>query len=40
MPYQQVYADYQAQALNQVDREDIPEQERELVRQYLSDLGQ
>jgi hypothetical protein len=40
VPYQQVLADYRAAALNQVDRTDIPEQQRQLVQQYFSDLGQ
>ena len=34
VPYSQYLAEYQAQALNQVDRQLIPEQERELVSQY------
>ena len=40
VPYQQVYTDYRNNALSQVDRADIPEQERQLVQQYFSDLGQ
>jgi len=39
VPYQQVYADYKAAALNQVDRADIPQSERDLVNQYFSDLS-
>jgi hypothetical protein len=39
VPYQQVIADYQASALSQVDRADIPEQEQQLVQQYFSGLG-
>jgi hypothetical protein len=39
VPYEQVLADYQRSALSQVDRADIPEQERQLVQQYFSDLS-
>ncbi|HXM57848.1 MAG TPA: hypothetical protein VOB72_20795 [Candidatus Dormibacteraeota bacterium] len=39
VPYQQVLADYRASALSQVDRADIPDQQRQLVQQYFSDLG-
>jgi len=39
VPYEQVLADYQASALSQVDRADIPDQQRQLVQQYFSDLG-
>ena len=39
MPYSQYLAEYQAQALNQVDRQLIPEQERELVSQFFQDLS-
>jgi len=40
VPYEQVYADYKAAALNQVDRADIPQSERDLVNQYFTNLGQ
>jgi len=40
VPYEQVYADYKAAALNQVDRADIPQSERDLVNQYFANLGQ
>jgi hypothetical protein len=39
VPYQQVIAQYQSAALSQVDRADIPEQERQLVQQYFNDLS-
>ncbi|HKF16333.1 MAG TPA: hypothetical protein VKF14_03910 [Candidatus Dormibacteraeota bacterium] len=38
VPYEQVLAQYQSSALSQVDRADIPEQQRQLVQQYFSDL--
>src|SRR5262249_6082989 len=40
VPYEQVLAQYQSSALSQVNRADIPEQERQLVQQYFSDLSQ
>ena len=39
VPYQSVLADYQQQAMNQVDREVIPDQERDLVQRYFSALA-
>ena len=39
VPYSQYLAEYQAQALNQVDRQLIPEQERDLVSQYFQELS-
>jgi hypothetical protein len=39
VPYEQVIAQYQSAALSQVDRADIPEQERQLVQQYFNDLS-
>ena len=39
VPYEQVLADYQRSALSQVNRADIPEQQRQLVQQYFSDLS-
>jgi hypothetical protein len=39
VPYQQVIAQYQSAALSQVQRADIPEQERQLVQQYFNDLS-
>jgi hypothetical protein len=39
VPYDQVYAQYRDVAIDQVDRTDIPESERQLVQQYFSDLG-
>ena len=40
VPYNSVLAQYRDQALSQVDRADIPDQERQLVEQYFTDLGQ
>jgi hypothetical protein len=40
VPYSSVLAQYRDQALSQVDRADIPDQERQLVQQYFTDLGQ
>jgi hypothetical protein len=39
VPYEQVLAQYQNAAINQVDRADIPEQQRALVQQYFNDLS-
>lgn len=39
VPYQQVIAQYQSAALSQVDRADIPQQQRQLVQQYFNDLS-
>lgn len=39
VPYSEVLAEYQAAATSQVDRQLIPENERDLVRQYFQDLG-
>jgi len=39
VPYEQVLAQYQSSALSQVDRADIPEQQRQLVQRYFSDLS-
>ncbi|GAC1654575.1 MAG: hypothetical protein NVS9B1_05960 [Candidatus Dormibacteraceae bacterium] len=39
VPYSEVLAEYQAAATSQVDRQLIPEDERDLVRQYFQDLG-
>jgi hypothetical protein len=35
-----VLSQYRDQAMNQVNRADIPDQERQLVQQYFSNLGQ
>ena len=40
VPYNSVLSQYRDQAMSQVDRADIPDQERQLVQQYFSDLGQ
>jgi hypothetical protein len=39
VPYSEYLAEYQAQALNQVDRQLIPQQERDLVSQYFEALS-
>lgn len=39
VPYDQVLSQYQSVALDQVDRADIPEAQRQLVEQYFSNLG-
>jgi hypothetical protein len=39
VPYDQVLGQYQSAALSQVDRADIPEQERQLVQQYFNNLS-
>jgi hypothetical protein len=39
VPYDQVLGQYQDAALSQVNRADIPEQERQLVQQYFNDLS-
>lgn len=39
VPYDQVLGQYQSAALSQVDRADIPEQERQLVQQYFTNLS-
>jgi hypothetical protein len=39
VPYSEYLADYQAQALNQVDRQLIPQQERDLVSDYFEALS-
>jgi hypothetical protein len=39
VPYDQVLGQYQNAALSQVDRADIPEQERQLVQQYFNNLS-
>jgi len=40
VPYNSVLSQYRDQAMSQVDRADIPDQERLLVQQYFSNLGQ
>jgi hypothetical protein len=40
VPYSSVLSQYRDQAMNQVNRADIPDQERQLVQQYFSNLGQ
>jgi chemotaxis protein histidine kinase CheA len=40
VPYNSVLSQYRDQAMNQVNRADIPDQERQLVQQYFSNLGQ
>jgi hypothetical protein len=40
VPYQDVLSQYRDQAMSQVNRADIPDQERQLVQQYFSGLGQ
>jgi hypothetical protein len=40
VPYQDVLSQYRDEAVNQVNRADIPDQERQLVQQYFSGLGQ
>jgi hypothetical protein len=39
VPYDQVLGQYQDAALSQVNRADIPEQERQLVQQYFNNLS-
>jgi hypothetical protein len=39
LPYDQVLGQYQDAALSQVNRADIPEQERQLVQQYFNNLS-
>jgi hypothetical protein len=39
VPYQQVIAQYQAQAVQDTQRENVPEQDQQLVQQYFSSLG-
>jgi hypothetical protein len=39
VPYQQVLTRYQNQALDEVSRSAVPDQERQLVQRYFSDLG-
>ncbi len=39
VPYGQVLSQYQQQAIQDVGRADIPEQEQQLVQQYFSGLG-
>ncbi len=39
VPYQDVLADYKSAALNQVDRQVIPDADRALVAAYFTELG-
>ncbi|MDQ6691767.1 MAG: hypothetical protein M3Z13_03260 [Candidatus Dormibacteraeota bacterium] len=39
VPYSQVLSEYQAAAQTEVDRQLIPQADRDLVRAYFADLG-